>query len=66
MLLFSASIGTMNAPQCWQPRDYDACSEVGTSAKHWRLFKHSSAFEKADTSAAYPYGTMNFIPTFGI
>jgi hypothetical protein len=25
-----------------------------------------SAFEKANTSAAYPYGTMNFIPALGI
>jgi hypothetical protein len=25
-----------------------------------------SAFEKASTSAAYPYGTMNFIPALGI
>jgi hypothetical protein len=28
--------------------------------------KLSSAFEKADTCAAYPYGTMNFIPALGI
>jgi hypothetical protein len=28
--------------------------------------KLSSAFEKADTSTAYPYGKMNFIPQLGI
>jgi hypothetical protein len=26
----------------------------------------SSAFEKADTSAAYPYSAMNFIPALAI
>jgi hypothetical protein len=26
----------------------------------------SSAFERADTCAAYPYGAMNFIPELGI
>jgi hypothetical protein len=28
--------------------------------------KFSSTFEKADTSAAYPYCAMNFIPALGI
>jgi hypothetical protein len=28
--------------------------------------KLSSAFEKADTSAAYPYGTITFIPAMAI
>jgi hypothetical protein len=31
-----------------------------------RMGNLSSAFEKADTSAAYPYGAMNFIPELGI
>jgi hypothetical protein len=28
--------------------------------------KLCSTFEKADASAAYPYGEMNFIPALGI
>jgi hypothetical protein len=33
MLFFSAGIGTMNAPRCWQLHDDNACSDVGTSGK---------------------------------
>jgi hypothetical protein len=31
-----------------------------------RMEKLSSDFEKADTSAAYPYGAINFISSLGI
>jgi hypothetical protein len=41
-----------------------------TFIKHLRLYKEkgklSSAFKKADTSAAYLYNSMNFIPALAI
>jgi hypothetical protein len=37
---------------------------IGGSTK--RMGKLSSAFEKADSSAAYPFCGMNFIPKLGI
>jgi hypothetical protein len=46
----------MNAPRCWQLCDY-ACSHAGTSANTLaalqREWGNSSAFEKADKSAAF-------------
>ncbi len=52
--------GIMNAPRYWQVRD-DAYSDVRTSANTLeRMGKLGSAFEKADASAAYPYGAINF------
>ncbi len=37
------------------------------TAAMMQLYKeNSSAFKKADTSAAYPYGATNFIPALAI
>ncbi len=37
-----------------------------TGGSSQRMGKLSSAFEKANTSAAYPYGLINFVPALGI
>jgi hypothetical protein len=42
----------------------DKCEYTGGSAK--TKGKLNSAFEKADTSADYPYGAMHFIPALAI
>jgi hypothetical protein len=44
---------------------------LGPVRIHWWLFKENGEtqlkdFAKADTSASYPHGLMNFIPTLGI
>jgi hypothetical protein len=43
--------------RCWN-------QYTGSSSK--RMEKLSSAFQKADTGAAYPYSVMHFIPALGI
>jgi hypothetical protein len=55
----------MNALRHWELRDcvFRSCSNfkrTGGSTKS--MGKVSSAFEKDDTSAVYPYGAMNCIP----